>query len=135
MSASVTFELVSPEKLLLSTQAAQVVIPGEEGDFGVLAGHAPVMSTVRPGIVSVFEEGKSDAIKLFVGGGFAEVADDRVTILAEDALPLAEADAAQVAQDLANAREDLSDAKTDHDRQVIAARVKRLEALSAAITA
>lgn len=134
MTASVTFELVSPERLLASMQATQVVIPGEEGDFGVLGGHMPVMSILRPGVVEVSEEGNSDVTKLFVGGGFVEVADDRVTVLAEDALPLADANAEEVAQELRDAREDLADAKTDHEKDVYAAKVKRLEVLSAALS-
>lgn len=133
MAASVTFELVSPERLLASMQAAQVVIPGEEGDFGVLGGHMPVMSTLRAGVVEVSEEGNAAPTKLFVGGGFVEVADDRVTVLAEDAVALADADAEKIAQDLKDAREDLADAKDDHEKQHYAAQVARLEALSAAL--
>lgn len=130
MAALVTFELVSPERLLASMQAAQVVIPGEEGDFGVLSGHMPVMSTLRPGVVEVSEDGKAEPTKLFVGGGFVEVADDRVTILAEDAMTLADVDAEKIAQDLKDAREDLADAKTDHEKQLFDTQVKKLEALS-----
>ncbi|MGD8327130.1 MAG: F0F1 ATP synthase subunit epsilon [Sphingomonadales bacterium] len=130
MAALVTFELVSPERLLASMQASQVVVPGEEGDFGVLSGHMPVMSTLRPGVVEVSEDGKAEPTKLFVGGGFVEVADDRVTILAEDALALTDADAEKTARDLSDAREDLADAKTDHEKHLFQVKVKKLEALS-----
>ena len=133
MAALVTFELVSPERLLASMQAAQVVIPGEEGDFGVLYGHMPVMSTLRAGVVEVSEDGNADPVKLFVGGGFVDVADDRVTVLAEDAVALADADAEKIAQDLKDAQEDLADAKDDHEKQHYTALVARLEALSAAL--
>lgn len=133
MAAQVTFELVSPERLLASMQATQVVIPGEEGDFGVLGGHMPVMSTLRAGVVEVSEEGSGDVTRLFVGGGFVEVADDRVTVLAEDAVALADADVDKVAQDLSDAREDLADAKDDQEKQVYAAKIKRLQALSDAL--
>ncbi|GAB4148514.1 MAG: F0F1 ATP synthase subunit epsilon [Sphingomonadales bacterium] len=135
MAGKLSFELVSPERLLMSLDAAMVVVPGAEGDFGVLAGHAPFMSTVRPGVVSVYrEEGVDAPERLFVAGGFADVADDRLTILAEQALLLSEADPEKVSRQLADAREDLADAKTDHERAKLAEDVARLEALMAALS-
>jgi F-type H+-transporting ATPase subunit epsilon len=84
--ASFHFDLVSPEKLLFSGDVDQVDVPGWEGDFGVLAGHAPFVTTVRPGIVTIFREG--GALKVVVNGGFAEVNPQGLTVLADMAVPL-----------------------------------------------
>jgi len=99
------FELVSPERLLSSGQVAMVVVPGVEGDFGVLPGHAPLMSTIRPGAIAVYEADSNTLTRrIFVDGGFAEVSDKGLTILAESAIPVGDIDVAQVATDLAAAR-------------------------------
>ena len=86
--ASFQLELVSPEKLLLSRPVEMVVFPAAEGEMGVLAGHAPMIVALRGGVIAVHEGGKVTE-RLFVAGGFAEVASDRVTILADEATPLA----------------------------------------------
>ena len=99
----VSFELVSPERLLLSEEVAMVVVPGAEGDFGVLPGHAPLISTLRPGVIATWENDAVDR-RIFVAGGFAEVVDDRCTVLAEEALPVEEIDPATAGQRLAAAR-------------------------------
>lgn len=106
----VAFELVSPERLLLSEEVDMVVVPGEEGDFGVLTRHAPLISTLRPGVIKV-HDGGSITQQIFVAGGFAEVTPTRCTVLAEEALPVAEIDRAAAEQRLSNARDDLVDAK------------------------
>ena len=106
---AVQFELVSPEKLLLSEEVEMVVVPGAEGDFGVLPGHTPVISTVRPGVIHIFEGGNVKS-RIFVAGGFAEVTAERCTVLAEEALPLEDIDRSQVEKDLQEATEDISDA-------------------------
>lgn len=99
------FELVSPERLLSSGQVAMVVVPGVEGDFGVLPGHAPLMSTIRPGAIAIYEADSNTLTRrIFVDGGFAEVSDKGLTILAESAIPVGDIDVAQVAIDLATAR-------------------------------
>ncbi len=90
-----TFELVSPERLLLSQAVDMVVVPGSEGQFGVLAGHAPVIAALKPGVIDVHDGGRV-ARQIFVGGGFAEVTPDRCVVLAEMALPLEELDRAKV---------------------------------------
>ena len=105
---AVQFELVSPEKLLLSEEVEMVVVPGAEGDFGVLPGHTPVISSVRPGIIHVFEGGAVKS-RIFVAGGFAEVTGERCTVLAEEAVPLDEIDRDQVEKDLQNAVDDMAD--------------------------
>ena len=95
MAEQLTFELVSPERLLFSTDVEMVVVPGDEGDFGVLAGHAPLVSTVRSGVIDVYE---SDSIseRIFVAGGFAEVIAGRCTVLAEEAVNLKEVEKSTV---------------------------------------
>jgi F-type H+-transporting ATPase subunit epsilon len=105
---AVQFELVSPEKLLLSEEVEMVVVPGSEGDFGVLPGHTPVISSVRPGIIHIFEGGAVKS-RIFVAGGFAEVTGERCTVLAEEAVPLDEIDRDQVEKDLQNAVDDMAD--------------------------
>lgn len=84
--ATFQFNLVSPEKLLLNGQVDQVDVPGSEGDFGVLAGHAPFVTTLRPGILTVYRDG--GAMRVVVSGGFAEVSDAGLTVLADVAVPI-----------------------------------------------
>ena len=85
MADKLQFELVSPERLLLSQQVGMVVVPGSEGNFGVLPGHALFISTVRPGIIDVYED-KAVTERIFVSGGFAEVTPERCTVLANEVL-------------------------------------------------
>src|SRR3546814_18109535 len=106
----VAFELVSPERLLLSEEVDMVVVPGEEGDFGVLTRHAPLISTLRPGVIKV-HDGGSVTQQIFVAGGFAEVTPTRCTVLAEQALPVADIDSAAAERPLSDARHDLLHAK------------------------
>lgn len=113
MAETVKFELVSPEKLLLSLDAEMVVVPGEAGDFGVLPGHSPLISTIRNGVIEVTVNGQVSE-RIFVAGGFAEVANDKLTVLAEEAVPVAKLDRAKVAQQLKDAQEDCDDAKDEH---------------------
>jgi F-type H+-transporting ATPase subunit epsilon len=95
----VQFELVSPEKLLLSEAVDMVVVPGTEGNFGVLAGHSLLISTVRPGVIDVYE-GNQISERIFVSGGFAEVTAERCTVLADEAVPLSALDAATIEANL-----------------------------------
>lgn len=105
----INFELVSPERLLMSTQAEMVVVPGSEGDFGVMAGHTPVVSTIRPGIVEVHDG--SGVTRLFVRGGFVEASQTGLTVLAEEAIELADIDLGALDQQLQDLKEDIQDAK------------------------
>src|ERR1700751_5454832 len=99
MAGRIGFELVSPEKLLLSEAVAMVVVPGGEGNFGVLPGHALLISTVRPGVIDVYAEEQSQVSeRIFVSGGFAEVTPERCTVLADEALPLSALDRADLEQ-------------------------------------
>lgn len=104
MAEKIKFELVSPEKLLIDEPVGMVVVPGVEGNFGVLAGHAPVIAAVRPGVIDVYRDGMTAVTqRIFVGGGFAEVTAERVTVLAEDAVEVAKIDreaARKAVQDL-----------------------------------
>jgi F-type H+-transporting ATPase subunit epsilon len=97
MADKLQFELVSPEKLLLSEPVGMVVVPGTEGNFGVLPGHALFISTVRPGVIDVYENGMPTiSERIFVSGGFAEVTPERCTVLADDAVPLSALDRASI---------------------------------------
>ena len=125
---AVEFELVSPERLLLSKGVEMVVVPGEEGDFGVLPRHSPLLSTVRPGVIQVYEGGQVTD-RIFVAGGFAEVTPARCTVLAERAMPVADIDRANTEQELSDARDDIVDAKTDEDRQIAENKVAVAEAM------
>lgn len=128
----VEFELVSPEKLLLSQSVDMVVVPGEDGDFGVLPRHAPMISTVRPGVIAIYS-GKEISERIFVAGGFAEVTTERCTVLAEVAQPVGEIDKAAVQQQLQDAKEDLSDAKDDAARDAARKQIELSEAMLTAI--
>jgi F-type H+-transporting ATPase subunit epsilon len=97
--ATFHFDLVSPEKLMFSGQVDQVDIPGSEGDFGVLAGHAPVVATIRPGIMTVFSAGKQE--KIVVLGGLAEVSAKGLTVLADVATSIEDLDKQSLARSIA----------------------------------
>ena len=116
MADKVGFELVSPEQLLFSADVDMVVVPGSEGDFGVLPGHSPFISTVRPGVLDVYDGGigpNNLKTRIFVAGGFAETADSRLIVLAEEAVPVEDLTRSRVEARLAEARARLDDAATD----------------------
>ena len=112
----VEFELVSPEKHLLTRAVDMVVVPGEEGDIGVLPRHSPTITTVRPGTIVVYEGG-AVTDRIFIAGGFAEVSDNRCTVLAEEAMPVEDIDKASALKSLTAAREDISSASSDATRK------------------
>jgi F-type H+-transporting ATPase subunit epsilon len=130
-SDKVEFELVSPERLLLSEQVDMVVVPGAEGDFGVLPRHAPLISTLRPGVIRIFE-GREVKNRIFVAGGFAEVTSERCTVLAEEAVPVRDIDPAALDQEIKDLAEDLADAKTDEEKGAISKRIAVRQAMRAA---
>jgi F-type H+-transporting ATPase subunit epsilon len=132
MADKISFDLVSPERLLLSEQVDMVTVPGREGDFGVLAGHAPLISSLRPGTIDVKGGNKGDA-RYFVLGGFAEVTPQKLTVLAEDVLPMAEVDAAVLDQRIHNAEEDILHAKSESDRAKAVESLDHLKLLRAAL--
>ena len=132
MAETLHFELVSPEKLLRSGEVYMVVVPGSEGDFGVLPGHAPLVSTIRPGAIQVYPTSMNDVPeRIFIDGGFAEVGQERLTILAESAVPVGELDVEGAARDLAAARDALRAASGDADTAAAEKRIARLEAMQA----
>jgi F-type H+-transporting ATPase subunit epsilon len=130
--AGLHFELVSPARLLFSGEVTSVTLPGTEGDMGILAGHAPVLSTLRPGVVVVTKEGGSTD-RIFVRGGFAEVNNVGLTLLAETAIPLAELDAGAIAQQVKDAEEDLADAADDESKRKAQENLDHLRAIQSAL--
>ncbi len=118
MTDKISFDLVSPERLLLSTEAEMVTIPGTEGEMGVMAGHMPLISTLRPGVIAVSGGAEGDQ-RFYVIGGFAEVNPGKLTVLADEAVPVAELDAAALDQRIKDAEEDLALAKTDSERTTV----------------
>lgn len=136
MAETLTFELADPERVLASEAVEMVVLPGVEGDFGVLPDHAPLVSLLRPGVIAVYE-GTKVTRRIFVAGGFAEVNEQGCVVLAEGAQMVEELDRAAVEQALKDAEEDLADAKEPSEderarleRAVAVARA-RLEAVTA----
>jgi F-type H+-transporting ATPase subunit epsilon len=133
MADKIAFEIVSPERLLVSEAADMVTVPGAEGDFGVLAGHMPLISTLRPGVIDVRGGARSGDIRLFVLGGFAEANPDKLTVLAEEAIPMGQIDAAALEQRIRNTEEDLILLKNEADRARAAEQLDHLRQLRAAL--
>jgi F-type H+-transporting ATPase subunit epsilon len=130
MAQKISFDLVSPEKLLLSVQADMVTVPGTEGYMGVVAGHAPLVSTLRAGMIDVNVDGKDD--RYFIKGGFAEINAGKITVLADEAIPMTELDLAVLDQRIADAQEDELAAETDAARAKAAQMVDDLKLVRAA---
>ena len=115
MAQAFQFELVSPERLLLSTQVTEVVVPGSEGYLTALSGHSPLMTTIKPGIVSVkLADGKTDSYVVF--GGFADITPESCTILAEAATHVDDITTADIQKRIDHAREMLDSATTNENR-------------------
>jgi F-type H+-transporting ATPase subunit epsilon len=129
--ASFSFELVSPVRLVFSGDVEQVDVPGAEGDFGVLAGHAPFVSTLRPGVLTIHESG--GAKRYFVREGFAEVNAKGLTVLAETAVPADELDREALASAIKDAEQLVSEAKDEEARWKAVEAVERLKAAAAQI--
>lgn len=128
MAEAFKFELVSPARLVLSEEASQVVVPGLEGDFTMLAGHSPFMTTMRPGVVEVTSAAGKTA-KIYVRGGFADASPEGLTILAEQAMPVEELKADVIAKEIKDAEEDLADAKTDEAKRVAQEKLDQLKSV------
>jgi F-type H+-transporting ATPase subunit epsilon len=132
MADRVQFELVTPERLLISTEVEMVVVPGSEGNFGVLAGHAPLISTIRPGTVDIYE-GRTVTERIFVVGGIAEVTPTRCTVLADEAMApdsldrnALDAELTEVEGNLPSLREQVARA-AGTERERLAAELRHLE--------
>jgi len=129
MAATFKFELVSPERILLSVDAEQAMVPGIEGDFTVFAGHAPLISALRPGLLEVLAGGVKKQI--FVKSGFADVNAGTLTVLAATAFDLAEASSSQITEEIGIAEAELAEAKDDDSRTLAQTALDRLRALGA----
>ena len=127
------FELVSPERLLVSGNVEQVIVPGSEGEMTVLAHHAPLLTTLRPGLLDIGFPGGGEHQRYFVRGGFAEVSPGGLTVLAETAIDLLELDAAQFAQAVKDAEEDVADATDDAIRDRAQTRLDHLRQVHATL--
>ncbi|WP_274627326.1 F0F1 ATP synthase subunit epsilon [Arvimicrobium flavum] len=132
MAQAFQFELVSPERLLVSEQVDSVVIPGADGEMTVMASHAPVMTTIKPGVVTVNAVGgKTERYVVF--GGFADILPTGCTLLAESAVAVGDIDRADIARRIQEAREDLSDAKDEESRSKAEQFLNQLTTLEGAI--
>ncbi len=125
------FELVSPAKLLFEGAVDSVAIPGSEGDMTIMAGHAALMTSLRPGVVTI-ADGKTSR-RLFVRGGFADVNPGGLTILAEQAIPVEDISPEMIAAEMKNAEEDLRDAKTDEAKRLAGEKLGQLKDVMAVI--
>src|SRR5882724_4075262 len=123
--ATFHFDLVSPEQLLFSGDVNQVDVPGSEGDFGVLAGHAPLMATLRPGIMTIHRDG--GPLRVVVIGGFAEVNPEGLTVLADTAVPHSDFDCNMLAATIKTAESDLSAASDPAQRDRLTHRLEQLK--------
>jgi F-type H+-transporting ATPase subunit epsilon len=129
------FELVSPERKLLSEQAYQVSIPGEDGDVGVRAGHMALVMTVRSGVVEVIRTENGATEKIFIAGGFADISQTNCTILAEEAVPLANLSADKLSSEIEALTAKLPLAENDDDRASIAKKLALVSAMLDAVKA
>ena len=132
MSETLTFELVSPEELLLSGDALEITVPGSEGEFGILPRHAPYISTLRPGLLTV-KMADGETHEIFVRGGFAEAGPDALTVLAEHATPVKDIDLQELAQSITDAEEDVRDAADGETRSKAETRLSHLKEVQAAL--
>ncbi len=129
-----SFILVSPEKILYEKDVSMVVIPGEEGDIGVLPYHAPLLTLLRPGVVTVYEEGKI-GVKIFVNGGFAQITPEKCTALVTEGTPLESISKETLELEIKNLLEDVADSQTVDERkqtgqQLDIARAKLMEIIT-----
>jgi F-type H+-transporting ATPase subunit epsilon len=132
MADKVHFEIVTPSKLLTAEEAGMVVVPGDDGDFGVLPGHSPLLSSVRPGVIDVHEDG-AVRTRYFIAGGFAEVDSEKCVVLADEAMAVSDLDKTAAQQRLETAQQALMDAGDVELAQKNAqAEVDRAEAMVAA---
>jgi F-type H+-transporting ATPase subunit epsilon len=132
MAEAFQFELVSPERLLVSEQVESVVIPGAEGEMTVMANHAPVMTTIKPGVVTV-KTAAGATERYCVFGGFADILPGGCTLLAESAVPTGSIDREDLARRIQDAREDVADAKDDQTRTKAEQYLSHLTTLEAAL--
>ncbi len=130
--AALHLEFVSPERVLFSGDVDQVDLPGTEGDMGILAGHAPLVTTLRPGIVTIFNG--NDRVPIVVIGGLAEVGPAGLTVLADKAVARQDFDMALLAGEIKDTEEDVADCTDDTERDKLARHLEQLTSLQAALT-
>ena len=121
------FDLVSPERMVFSGEVEQVDVPGVEGDFGVLAHHAPLIAMIKPGILTVHGAGETQ--RIVVVGGFAEVNEQGLTVLADMATPVEDFDRASLESQIKDVEEDVADATDDAERDAAREKLEQLKAL------
>src|SRR6202008_2223797 len=132
MTDKISFDLVSPERLLVSENAEMGTIPGTEGEMGVMAGEMSMISTLKAGIIAAkIETGSHD--RYFVTGGFAEVTAAKVTVLAEEAIPVASLTASELDMRIVDAQEDIATAKTDAEMTKATAALEHLKRMRASL--
>jgi len=131
---SIQFELVSPEEKLVSGPVHMVLIPGVEGEFGVLAGHASLVASLKAGVVELHKEEGGETRKIFIAGGFADVTGEQCTVLAEEAVNVSDLDLADLQQQVSNLNEDISTAKEEADKARIEKRLELVEAKLSAVS-
>ena len=129
--AGLHFEFVSPESVLFSGDVDQVDLPGIEGDLGVLPGHAPMVTLLRPGIITIIREGQREPV--VVVGGFAEMGPGGLTVLADRAGAREDFDLVSLADDIRDTEEDVADCKDDAQRDKLVRHLDQLRALQAAL--
>jgi F-type H+-transporting ATPase subunit epsilon len=129
--AALHLDFVAPESVLFSGDVDQVDLPGAEGDMGILAGHAPLVTTLRPGIVTIYRGGAREPV--VVTGGFAEVGPAGLTVLADRAVARQDFDTTTLASEIKDAEEDVADSTNEAQRDKLARHLEQLKALQAAL--
>lgn len=134
MNKNINFELVSPEEKLIEEPVKLAVIPGSEGQFGVGAGHASLVASLKPGVVQLFKDGESEPRRIFIAGGFADVTGTSCTVLAEEAVNVNDLNQQEIEQQITNLNEDLDMAKEPADQARVIRKLALAQARLEAVT-
>lgn len=134
MSSKINFELVSPERKLVSEPVYMVVMPGDEGMFGVAAGHCSLVSSLQNGVVKIYRAENDNPVKYFIAGGFADVTAQQCTVLAEEAVPVSDLDADSLEQRLKDLNEDYDSATEASERRRVLDKISLVKAKLYAIS-
>ncbi|AIL13020.1 hypothetical protein IM40_05095 [Candidatus Paracaedimonas acanthamoebae] len=118
MSSKLHFSIVSPERLLLTDNVDMVIIPGSQGDFGVLPSHSPMVSTLRPGLVTIYNNGDIKE-RVYVADGFAHITETGCTVLSEESIFLAEMDIEMLEETIKKAKQELEDSRTEEEKSAL----------------
>lgn len=128
MTQTIQFELVSPEERLVSEPVSMAVIPGDEGDLGVMPKHSSLVASLRAGVVTLYNDNKEVSDRIFIAGGFADVTAENCTVLAEEAMPVSKLDLEELQSTLANLNEDFGLAEEDLDKKRIQRQIDLVQA-------